>query len=82
MKYGMYCIRDVLTGFMTPVLEQNAACAMRNFRMACSRPDSLMNHKASDFSIYHIADFDSDTGILYPISPIELVCNGGSKDDV
>lgn len=80
MIFGVYSIRDVLTGFMTPVLEQNAASAMRNFRMACSRSESLMNHAPSDFSIYHIADFDSSTGIITPISPIQIVCVGGSAD--
>lgn len=82
MKLGMYCIRDALTGFMTPTLDQNDASAMRNFRMACdqyqSSGRSLMTWKPDDFTLFHIADFDSDTGVLTPVSPLQIVCSGYS----
>ncbi|UPW41468.1 nonstructural protein [Dipodfec virus UA23Rod_1217] len=81
MKLSMYSVKDHLTGFMSPVLEQNDAVAMRNFAMACdiSRSDkSLMSWKPSDYSLYRIADFDSDTGALTPLIPPVLVCNGDS----
>lgn len=78
MIMRMYSVRDSLTGFMTPVLEQNDACAMRNFRMACETSQSLMNYSSSDFSLYHIADFDSNSGSISPVSPVQLVCSGKS----
>ncbi|UPW41959.1 nonstructural protein [Dipodfec virus RodF1_56] len=81
MNLFMYSVRDALTGFMTPVLEQNDAVAMRNFSMSCDvarRDSSLMSWKPSDFSLYCIASFDSDTGILTPVNPVRLVCNGDS----
>lgn len=81
MKLGMYSICDCLTGFMTPVLEQNDAAALRNFSMACdpSKPDrSLMSWKPSNFAIYKIAVFDSETGIVEPLSPIQCICEGSS----
>lgn len=81
MKFFVYAVRDVLTGFMTPTLEQNDAVALRNFAMACDfskRDVSLMAHKPSDFSLFRIASFDSETGVLSPIVPIELVCSGDS----
>lgn len=82
MILNVYSIRDALSGFMTPVLEQNDAIAMRNFRMACSsRPDpSLMSWRPSDFSLYRIATFDSDKGLFSPVVPPDLVCIGGSDD--
>lgn len=81
MIYRMYAIQDSLSGFLTPVLEQNDAVAMRNFRMACeSQQSSLMHFRPSDFSLYHIADFDSSSGVLSPVVPLEIVCNGGSFD--
>lgn len=77
MKFGMYSIRDVLTGFMSPVLEQNDASAMRNFRVACEQPgSSLMFNRPGDFSLYRIAEFDSDSGVLVPVVPPEIVCLG------
>lgn len=81
MIFRMYSIRDRLTGFMTPVIEQSDPVAMRNFRMACDvhRCDSsVMSFEPSDFSLYHIADFDSSTGVLTPVSPVVLVCSAGS----
>lgn len=78
MIYRMYSILDNLSGFMTPVLEQNDAIAMRNFQMACEsqQAQSLMSFKPSDFMLYHIADFDTSTGIVKNVSPLELVCSG------
>lgn len=80
MKFGMYAIRDVLSGFMTPVLESNDAVAMRNFRMATDTNSGLMHYRPSDFALYHIADFDAELGVLTPIVPPVVVCNGGSQD--
>lgn len=81
MIFQMYSIRDHLTGFMTPVLEQNDATAVRNFSMACDKvkaANSVMAWRPSDFSLFRIATFDSSTGELIPESPAILVCNGDS----
>lgn len=83
MIFGVYSIRDALSGFMTPVLEQNDAVAMRNFRMATdrmSRSDSVMTFRPTDFALYRIAQFDSVTGLLTPIQPPDLVCHGESLE--
>lgn len=85
MKFRMYSIRDRLTGFMTPVLEQSDSVAVRNFRMAIdsqNRDKSIMAFSSSDFSLYHIADFDSETGIISPISPLDFICQGDSFSEV
>ena len=37
MIFGIYSIRDHLTGFMTPVIEQTDAAALRNFSLAINR---------------------------------------------
>lgn len=79
MKLRMYAIQDSLSGFMTPVVEQSDPVAVRNFRMACDSANSsstLMTWNPTDFSFYHIADYDSDTGIVTPVVPIELICRG------
>lgn len=78
MILRMYSIHDSLTGFMTPVLEQNDPSAMRNFSMACQQGQSLMSYRPSDFTLYHIADFDSISGELLPQVPAEVVCRGDS----
>ena len=60
MKFGMYCIKDAKTGFMTPVVEQNDAAALRNFSHAVNQPDSLMHDCPNDFTLFKVAGFDTD----------------------
>ncbi|WGL31294.1 nonstructural protein [Dipodfec virus UOA04_Rod_862] len=88
MIFQVYSVRDHLTGFMTPVLEQNEAVAVRNFSMACDRlkvDSSVMAWRPSDFALYQIGSFDSDSGLVAPLSPPKLICNGdsvsGGKDN-
>lgn len=81
MIFHMYSIRDRLVGFMTPTIEQSDPVAMRNFQMACDsakRDRSLMAFRPSDYSLYRIADFDSDSGELIPSFPPVTVCSGDS----
>lgn len=81
MKCNVYSIRDVLTGFMTPIVDQNDATALRNFTMACSVVDaskSTMSFRPSDYSLYRIAVFDTESGSVEPLIPIQLVANGSS----
>lgn len=85
MIFKVFSIRDRLTGFMTPVLEQSDAVAIRNFRMACDvqkRDQSIMAFNPSDFSLYHIADFDSESGLLTPVQPLDFLCHGDNFPEV
>ena len=70
MKFGMYCVKDAKTGFMTPVVEQNDAAALRNFSHAVNQFDSIMHDSPNDFSIFKVADFDTDSGIIAIPNPI------------
>lgn len=79
MRLRMYAVHDSLSGFMTPVVEESDPVAVRNFRMACDSVGSsatLMSYNPLDFSLYHIADYDSATGIVTPVVPLELICRG------
>lgn len=81
MIFGIYSVRDSLSGFMTPVIEQNDAIALRNFSMACQLyPDasghSLMKWKPDDFSFFKLGEFDSDSGVITPYSVPEFVASG------
>ena len=70
MKFGLYCIKDAKTGFMTPVVEQNDAAALRNFSHAVNQPESIMHDSPNDFALFKVSDFDTDAGILAIPSPI------------
>ena len=73
MKFGLYCIKDAKTGFMTPVVEQNDAAALRNFSHAVNQPDSLMHDSPNDFSLFKVSDFDTDVGIIAIPNPTLVV---------
>lgn len=68
MTYGVYSIRDVKTGFMSLTLDVNDLAAQRNFSHAVLNATDLMQSHPQDFSLYHLADYDSDTGKITPLS--------------
>lgn len=85
MIYRVYSIRDRLTGFMSPVLEQSDMVAIRNFRMACDsqkRDMSIIAFNPSDFSLYHIADFDTESGSMIRCDPLDFICHGDHFPEV
>lgn len=78
MIYGLYSIRDVKTGFMTPVMEANDDSAARNFYHAVQNSDGILFTFAQDFTLYKVAEFDSATGEIIPVSPIAHVADGSA----
>lgn len=81
MKLRVYSVRDRLTGFMTPTLDQSDSSAIRNFSMACDvgkRDTSLIAFRPADFSLYHVADFDTESGFVTSVVPLEFICSGDS----
>lgn len=74
MKYGIYSIRDMKTGFLPPTVDVNALSAMRNFEHACYNSDSLFFSHPEDYSLFALGTFDTDTGRICPDdNPTELV---------
>ena len=65
MIFNMYSIKDAKTGFMTPVLEQNDAAALRNFSHAVNQPDSIMHDCPNDFALFLVAKFDTDRAVIF-----------------
>lgn len=78
MKFSLYSIRDVKTGFMTPVMEPNDASAIRNFYHSVQASQGVLFSFAQDFTLYRIADFDSDIGQVIPLVPIVQVADGSA----
>ncbi|ALS03451.1 VP5 [Gokushovirus WZ-2015a] len=76
MKFNVYAIRDVHTGFLSPTFEINDAVAMRNFSHAVQQSESVLFTHASDYSLYRIGVFNSDTGRIDPEDLPVLVCEG------
>lgn len=76
MIYGLYSIRDVKTGFMTPVMEVNDAAATRNFYHSVANSEGILFTFAQDFTLYRIADFNAETAQVTPLVPIVQVASG------
>lgn len=76
MIYGLYAMRDERTGFLTPVPEQNDAAAIRNFFHTVQNSDGILFSFASDFRLYRIGQFDSDSGSITTLSPVEFIASG------
>ncbi len=92
MKFYVYSIRDVRTGFLSPSIEVSDQVAKRNFEHAVSHSGSslFMSHP-EDYSLWCIGAFDSDTGVLEPCNPIGRIMEasdvlarmtGGLSDEV
>lgn len=70
MKAVVCSIRDTKTGFLQPTVEVNPSVAMRNFEHAVLRnEDSLFFSHPEDYSLFCIAEFDTDSGQLTPVVP-------------
>lgn len=78
MIYGVYSVRDVKSGFAQLILELSDEVAERNFGHSVRVSDGLLRSCASDFSLYRIAAFDSDKGVLTPLVPIVHVADATS----
>ncbi|AXF52779.1 MAG: nonstructural protein [Microviridae sp.] len=69
MIYPIVSIRDVKTGFLVPTWDANLEAASRGFLMAVSKSPDLMSFVPADFALYHVADFDTDSGVMHPVNP-------------
>lgn len=75
MTKRIYAIRDKLTGFFPPVIEDNDAVAMRNFERALLKEHTDTPGMAEDFSIWFIGLFRTEDGCIESIEP-ELIMRG------
>lgn len=76
MNLGIYAIRDLKSGFMTPTVEQNDAVAVRNFEHAVRQGNSILFSHASDFQLMYLGEYDTETGRITPAELIEIVFDG------
>lgn len=62
MIYGVYSIKDIKSGYLPPTYDMNDLCSQRNFEHACQNPDSLFFTHPSDYQLWKIGTFDTETG--------------------
>lgn len=78
MKYPVFAYRDNKVAFMTPFIDQNDESAIRGFSYAINSEKGVMNFAPSDYDLYKLGEFDTDTGKLIPLDVVELVISGSS----
>ncbi len=76
MIFGVYCIEDLKSGFMTPTIEINDNVARRNFEHAIMNGGNVMFTHQEDFRLMKLGEFDTDTGRISPADLIAIVCDG------
>ncbi len=80
MKYGIYSIFDEAAGIFTaPTVDISDESAIRNFQKACSEAGSMMNFKPSDFSLYAVGTWDTDTANIESFVPPERLVVGSRE---
>ena len=79
MKVGIYCIRDQKAAvFYEPRLFQREEVALRDFNQMVHNTGSVIAFSPSDFDLFRVGEFDTDTGIVSGDNVIQFIVNGGS----
>lgn len=71
--YSIYDSKSELYNF--PFMCPNAGSARRMFSMNVNEPRTMINSHAEDFVLFHVGDFNGETGEIVPCVP-KSVCNG------
>lgn len=69
---GLYAIKDLKNGFLTPTPESNDDSAIRNFAHACQNTQSLFFTHPQDYELFKIANFYPETGLVEPVEKVYL----------
>lgn len=86
MKYNLYAVYDkTAKAYAPPMAALNNATAIRTFRGQVNHvdPNNVLNTSPSDFALYGLGEFDSETGIITANTPEFLIdadaIHNGSK---
>lgn len=78
MIYGVYAVKDRLTGFLPPTYDYSDGSAIRNFKFAVNNADSLFFKSPEDYSLYKIGNYNSDTGKIEAYVDLDFLI--GARD--
>lgn len=72
MIIKVLAVRDMKAGiYHRPFFQQTKAEAMRSFELTANEGDHIISKFPNDFRLHVIADFDTDTGRITPLSDYE-----------
>lgn len=78
MIYHVYSMRDKHTGFISPTFDLNDQVAARNFSMALTKSEGILGFAPSDFDLYCLGSWDTDSGVLSPLDLPRLIKTGSA----
>lgn len=62
-KLQVFCVQDTKAeAFMRPWVSRTVNEALRNFASECNAPDSALAKFPNDFCLWHVGEFDEETG--------------------
>lgn len=71
MKIQIFSIYDSKAKvFSQAFFSPNIAVALRSFSVAVNDRETQLFKHPEDFSVFHIGEFDDDTGLLVPLLPV------------
>jgi hypothetical protein len=79
MKLFAVAIRDIKANvFAQPYFVTSLGGAVRAFGDEIQRaePNNLMNKHPNDFELYHIGEYDDNTGYLSPTGHVQIAAGG------
>lgn len=73
MTRRIYAMRDRLTGFMNPTIEDNDAVAMRSFERAILAEFRDDKGYEADYSLWLIGYYRTEDGVITSVDPERLL---------
>lgn len=70
MKLFIVCIRDrAIDGFSNPFFVPAIGAGVRSFKDEVNRAESPMYSHADDYDLYHLGEFETDSGLFTTDNP-------------
>lgn len=77
MRFQLLSVRDTVADtFKPPSTFVNEAVGIRAFTDMMNEEDSIEHVHPEDYNLYKLAEFDDETGIIYPTTEPELLMLG------
>lgn len=83
MKLGVFAIKDKLVGFTNLWLDQSTNVAKRGFMhsMQYAAESDVRFSNPSDYSLYRLGHFETESGLITLLSVPEFICEGVRRDE-
>ncbi|QCS36580.1 nonstructural protein [Capybara microvirus Cap3_SP_469] len=79
----MYSLKDNLVGFNSITCSQNQSTILRDLKTVVNHSDSQISNNPSDYSLWYLGTFDTESGLIELTSMPEFVCDAISlKEDL